>query len=48
MINLYSFSENNLEKLLDIQKSIGEQNESARNLKVEMDNVNELADELVK
>lgn len=47
MINLYSFSEKNLEKLYGIQKSMGEQNQSARNLKEKMDNVNKLADELV-
>jgi methyl-accepting chemotaxis protein len=48
MINLYSFSEKNLEKLYGIQKSMGEQNQSARNLKEKMDNLNKLADELVE
>lgn len=48
MINLYSFSEKNQEKLYSIQTSMREQNESARNLKDKMSGVNILADELVR
>lgn len=48
MINLYSFSEKNLDKLFGIQKSMEEQNESARNLKEKISDVEKLADELAK
>ena len=47
MINLYSFSEKNLDKVFGIHKNMEEQNESARNLKEKINDVEKLADELV-
>jgi len=47
MINLYGFSEKNLDKLFGMQTSISEQNKSTRNIKEKMDNIEKLADDLV-